>query len=292
MNRRKWSATQRSAEQHDDQRVASRLRRLLVLAPLPAEALRDDVRDGGAELEGRPPAAGSQQDRRPEERADGADGDDQRQPNLRVGAVLDMERLQRHCAQQQDRELAQAPEADPEDRGSPVNSERALGPALLPSPGRVEVQHVGADIAAGIMGANISPYMLYFYSSGAREEGWSERSLGVDRATAILGIGLGGLGQLAILLLSAMALEPLHIQDSTHAEIGLPLVVAVGAVGAFLRAAILLTTCCWGTALELCTTIPYIIAQGLGWEWGKDKKPAEAARYSLVVVLFRRSLGG
>ncbi|GEM_PF-4757990 len=147
-------------------------------------------------------------------------------------------------------------------------------------------------LAAGIMGANISPYMLYFYSSGAREEGWSERSLGVDRATAILGIGLGGLGQLAILLLSAMALEPLHIQDSTHAEIGLPLVVAVGAVGAFLRAAILLTTCCWGTALELCTTIPYIIAQGFGWEWGKDKKPAEAARYSLVVVLFRRSLGG
>jgi len=45
-------------------------------------------------------------------------------------------------------------------------------------------------LAAAILGAVISPYLLYFYSSGAREERWSRRSLGVNRVTAICRHGI------------------------------------------------------------------------------------------------------
>src|SRR2546429_2652195 len=39
-------------------------------------------------------------------------------------------------------------------------------------------------LAAAILGAIISPYLVYFYSSGAREERWTRRSLHLNRVTA------------------------------------------------------------------------------------------------------------
>lgn len=32
--------------------------------------------------------------------------------------------------------------------------------------------------------------------------------------------------------------------------------------------------------------VGYTIAQGFGWEWSQDKKPAQAARYNLVMIIF------
>ena len=45
----------------------------------------------------------------------------------------------------------------------------------------------------GLIAAALMPYEIYFYSSGAVEEGWGEKDLGVNRANAIVGFGLGGL---------------------------------------------------------------------------------------------------
>src|SRR5829696_1975728 len=139
-------------------------------------------------------------------------------------------------------------------------------------------------LAAAILGAVISPYLLYFYSSGAGEERWSRRSLGVNKATAVLGMGFGGLTAICLIVLSAEVLAPMHIGGSTLPEVGLTLIEPIGTVGGVLFALILFATCL-GAALEIVLSLGYNIAQGFGWEWGETKAPAEAARFNLVLLV-------
>jgi len=46
-------------------------------------------------------------------------------------------------------------------------------------------------LVAATLGSTISPYLLYFYSSGAREEKWTSSSLLLNRVTAIVGMSFG-----------------------------------------------------------------------------------------------------
>lgn len=140
-------------------------------------------------------------------------------------------------------------------------------------------------LAAAILGAVISPYLLYFYSSGAREEQWSRRSLGVNRVTAIVGMGFGSATAIALIILSAMVLGPLHIQGTSLPEIGLGMSDALGMTGATLFAVALLATAT-GAALEVSLSMGYNVAQGFGWEWGEAKLPAEAPRFNLVLIAY------
>ncbi len=138
-------------------------------------------------------------------------------------------------------------------------------------------------LAAATLGATISPYMLYFYSSGAREEGWSGSSLLLNRVTAFVGMGFGSIGSIAIVLLGTIVLQPLNIQASTLGEIGLAMAKPFGVIGSLLFASVLFVTCL-GASLECVLALSYNIAQGFGWEWGENKKPVEAARFNLVIV--------
>ena len=45
--------------------------------------------------------------------------------------------------------------------------------------------------AVGLLGAAMTPYEVYFYSSGAVEEGWTPKDLGINKTNAIIGYGLG-----------------------------------------------------------------------------------------------------
>ena len=123
-------------------------------------------------------------------------------------------------------------------------------------------------LAAAILGATISPYLLYFYSSGAREEHWSGKSLLLNRITAIMGMGFGSLGSIALVVLAAIVLRPLNIQANTLGEIGLAMARPLGSIGAYLFAIALFATC-MGAALEVVLAVSYNIAQGFGWEWGR-----------------------
>ncbi len=140
-------------------------------------------------------------------------------------------------------------------------------------------------LVAATLGATISPYLLYFYSSGAREEGWSGSSLLLNRVTALLGMGFGSVGSIAILLLGAIVLQPLHMQATSLGEIGLAMAQPFGSVGALLFAGVLFTTCL-GAALECILALSYNVSQGFGWEWGEGKKPVEAARFNLLIIVF------
>jgi Mn2+/Fe2+ NRAMP family transporter len=160
-------------------------------------------------------------------------------------------------------------------------------PSLLPTLWRPDVkQGELADylyLAAAIMGSTISPYLLYFYSSGAVEEGWTRDDLGLNRLTAWLGMGFGSLCSIAVLALAAMVLRPHGIQANTLGEIGLPLAQAFGPAGGVVFAVILFATCL-GAAFEVALSLSYNVAQGFGWEWGEDKRPVEAARFNVTLT--------
>jgi Mn2+/Fe2+ NRAMP family transporter len=140
-------------------------------------------------------------------------------------------------------------------------------------------------LTAATLGATISPYMLYFYSSGAREEGWSGKSLLLNRVTAFAGMGFGSIGSIAIVLLATIVLQPLNMQAGTLGEIGLAMAKPFGVIGSLLFAAVLFITCL-GASFECSLALSYNIAQGFGWEWGENKKPVDAARFNLVIVVF------
>jgi Mn2+/Fe2+ NRAMP family transporter len=150
---------------------------------------------------------------------------------------------------------------------------------------KVEAEHLAEYLflAAAILGAVISPYLLFFYSSGAREERWSRRSLGVNRVTAVLGMGFGSTTAVALIVLSAMVLGPEHIGAASLQEIGLGMSAGLGTIGGTLFAIALLVTAT-GAALEVSLAVGYNVSQGFGWEWGEEKLPAEAPRFNLVLI--------
>lgn len=154
----------------------------------------------------------------------------------------------------------------------------------LPAIHRDGLIDYGALVAA-ILGSTISPYLLYFYSSGTREEGWSARSLPLNRVTAYVGMGFGAVGALALIILSGMVLQPRHSNGGQLGDIGLPLSHAFGKVGLALFAITLFATCL-GAAFEVVLGLTYLIAQGFGWEWGENKRPVQAARFNLTIIVF------
>jgi Mn2+/Fe2+ NRAMP family transporter len=57
---------------------------------------------------------------------------------------------------------------------------------LLPDAGSGDLVVYGYFVV-GLIGAAMVPYEVYFYSSGAVEERWTPKDLGVNRANAIIG---------------------------------------------------------------------------------------------------------
>ena len=139
-------------------------------------------------------------------------------------------------------------------------------------------------LAAGILGAIISPYLMFFYSSGAGEERWSRRSLGENRFTAVIGMTFGSTTAIALIMLAALYLAPNEILGVTLPEIGLTMAQPLGKIGATLFASALFATCLGG-ALEASLSTSYNVSQGFGWEWGEDKAPAEAPRFNLALIV-------
>jgi len=140
-------------------------------------------------------------------------------------------------------------------------------------------------LAAAILGAVVSPYLLFFYSSGAGEERWSRRDLSLNRITAVLGMGFGSITSIALIVLAGMALQPKGIDGITLADAGLAMAEAIGPWGARLFALALVTTCL-GASLEIVLSMGYNVSQGFGWQWGEHRLPAAAPRFNLVLVVF------
>jgi Mn2+/Fe2+ NRAMP family transporter len=136
-------------------------------------------------------------------------------------------------------------------------------------------------VAVSVLGASISPYLYYFYSSGAIEEKWDRSYLVANRCIATIGMTFGGGLSLAVLVLAAILFFP-HGRDVQHYQDLVELVTPIlGRPGFWLFVASL-GIACLGATLEISLSLAYLVAQGFGWRWGEDLEPREDARFSLT----------
>jgi Mn2+/Fe2+ NRAMP family transporter len=139
-------------------------------------------------------------------------------------------------------------------------------------------------LAVSILGASISPYLMYFYSSGAIEDEWDESYISVNRLVATLGMSFGGLLSMAVLVTAALALKPNGIHGETFEQAALLMTTAFPKWGLFLFAAAMLVACL-GAALEISLAIAYFFSQGFGWSWSQNLVPSQNARFCFTYTI-------
>lgn len=159
-----------------------------------------------------------------------------------------------------------------------------LGAQLVP---QVPVQESAAVywyFAVALFGAAMTPYEVFFFSSGGVEEHWSVKDLATTRLNVLVGFPLGGLLSISIAACAAIVLLPAGIQVESLSQLTLPtaeaggtLLVAVVIVG--------MVAATFGAALETALSTGYTLSQYLGWSWGKFRRPARAPRFHLAMIL-------
>ena len=138
--------------------------------------------------------------------------------------------------------------------------------------------------AIALFGAAMTPYEVFFFSSGAVEEKWSSKDMGLMRSNVFVGFPLGGILSLAIASCAALVLLPRGITVDTLGQLGLPVAVAVGKIGVAVMI-IGFVAATFGAALETALSFGYSLSQYVGWQWGKYVRPREAARFHLSVLI-------
>lgn len=138
--------------------------------------------------------------------------------------------------------------------------------------------------AVALFGAAMTPYEVFFFSSGAVEERWTRRDLGVARANVLIGFPLGGLLSLAIAACAATFLLPQAIAVTSLPQVVMPVVEGGGRI-ALAVAIIGIVAATFGAALETALSLGYSLAQFSGWSWGKSHRPTEAARFHLTMII-------
>lgn len=139
-------------------------------------------------------------------------------------------------------------------------------------------------LAVSILGASLTPYLFYFYSSGAIEDRWDESHLGTNRMVAAVGMSFGGVLTGAVLVVAGLVLLPRGVHVEHYEQMIALLAEPFGRWGLWLFVAAL-GIACLGAVLEISLAIAYMLAQGLGWNWGENVKPRAAARFAVTYTL-------
>jgi len=132
----------------------------------------------------------------------------------------------------------------------------------------------------GLIGAATVPYEVYFYSSGAIEERWTPKDLGINRANSIVGFALGGLLSLALMITAAELFLPAGIDPQALGSVGLGVEAPLGEIGLVLGLIGILFAV-GGAALDTVLAGAYNVSQFFGWEWGLYREPVRAPRFAL-----------
>jgi manganese transport protein len=135
--------------------------------------------------------------------------------------------------------------------------------------------------AVGLLGAAMTPYEVYFYSSGGVEEGWKAKDLGLNRANAIIGYSLGGFFSFALMIVGGALFLDQGIQPDFLGSIALGAGVPVGEVG-LLLALIGILFAVGGASIDTLFAGAYNLAQFFGWEWGRYRHASGAPRFTLT----------
>lgn len=156
--------------------------------------------------------------------------------------------------------------------------------AVPPSPPGTEHPATYWYYAVALFGAAMTPYEVFFFSSGGVEEKWTARDLTTNRINVLIGFPLGGTLSLAIAACAAVVFLPMGIEVSSLSQVVLPVAQAGGVL---LLAVVILgiVAATFGAALETALSTGYSLAQYLGWSWGKFRRPARAARFHLTMIV-------
>jgi Mn2+/Fe2+ NRAMP family transporter len=156
--------------------------------------------------------------------------------------------------------------------------------ASAPTPPSSETWPTYWYYAIALFGAAMTPYEVFFFSSGGVEEHWRSSDRSLSRLNAAIGFPLGGLLSLSIAGLAAVLLMPRGIEVDTLGQTVLPVAASLGQIG-LVVVLLGVFAATFGASLETALSCGYSIGQYFGWQWGKMVRPREAPRFHLVVLL-------
>ena len=140
---------------------------------------------------------------------------------------------------------------------------------------------VFAYFVVGLLGAAMTPYEVYFYSSGVVEDGWTPKDLGMNKVNSMVGYGLGGFLSFSLMIAAGALFYPLGIEPQFIGSVAMGAQVPLGTIG-LLLALIGILFAVGGAAIDTCFSGAYNLAQFFGWEWGKSRRPRDASRFTLA----------
>ncbi|MEV1145163.1 divalent metal cation transporter [Micromonospora sp. NPDC049799] len=139
-------------------------------------------------------------------------------------------------------------------------------------------------VAVALFASTVSPYEVFFFSSGGVEERWSAADLADARSGVLIGFPVGGFLALSLIATSTVVLHPAGVSVTSLDQVAAPVVLAFGAAGlAVVAVGFFAVT--FGAALETGLSAAYAAAQYFGWQWGKRVRPREAARFHTVLLV-------
>ncbi len=148
-----------------------------------------------------------------------------------------------------------------------------------------------AYFAIGLLGAAMTPYEVYFYSSGGVEEQWGPKDLGLNRVNAMIGYALGGFLSFALMIVGGSLFLDKGIEPEFLGSITMGAEVPLGQIG-LLLALVGILFAVSGAAIDTLFSGAYNLAQFLGWEWGRYRHPRGAPRFTATwLVLLVLALG-
>ncbi|MEV0004800.1 divalent metal cation transporter [Micromonospora sp. NPDC050980] len=139
-------------------------------------------------------------------------------------------------------------------------------------------------VAVALFASTVSPYEVFFFSSGGVEERWGAADLARARSNVLVGFPVGGFLALSLIAVATVAYHPSDASLGSLDEVARPVATALG--GAGLAAAVLaFFAVTFGAALETGLSAAYAVAQYFGWQWGKRVSPRDAARFHSVLLV-------
>lgn len=138
--------------------------------------------------------------------------------------------------------------------------------------------------AIALFGAAMTPYEVFFFSSGGVE------NAGRAPTSARCGRTSSSAFPWAVCCpwrsrpVAATVFLPQGIQVDTLGQIGLPVAIALGKLGmALVLLGFFAPT--FGAACETGLSVGYSVSQYFGWQWGKYVEPLKAARFHTMMLL-------
>jgi manganese transport protein len=138
--------------------------------------------------------------------------------------------------------------------------------------------------AISLLGAFMTPYEVFFYSSGAIEEKWTGKDYITNRVTGIVGFVFGSTIVIAMMIVAAQTFFPHGISSQIFGSIRVPVVTALG-LGGLVFFLIGAFACTSGAAMEAALSTGYSACQFFGWDWGEDHEPKDAPNFAFSYLI-------